>query len=209
MGALAHFDLPALIAKYGVLHFVETGTGKGEGLAHAVRFRFSTLRSCDILSVLADSVAVIFRSDHRVMVQAQESASFLHDVCVLIPEDEPILFWLDAHFPGADYGMHDYGYATDDARRLPLLTELAMIIENRPAGKDVVLVDDLRIWVDGAFGSGNLPATVRPFCPRQRDASFFGRVFGATHDVRFDYAQEGYVVLTPKEAEDRYGKMNK
>jgi len=202
MGALTHFDLNALIARHSVLHFVETGTGTGEGLGHAVRFHFRTLRSCDVMSMLADRVGVTFVSDRRVTVLAQDSASFLHDTCVLIPDDEPILFWLDAHFPGADYGLHGYGDEADDARRLPLLTELEMIAENRPVGKDVILVDDLRIWVDGAFSSGNLPANVRPFCPRSRDASFFGRVFGATHDVRFDYDNEGYVALTPKELVD-------
>ena len=147
---------------------------------------------------LAEAVSASFSADKRVSVKAIDSQMFLSLVCDLIPKDEPILFWLDAHFPGADYGLKGYGGEQDKSLRLPLRHEIDIIVEGRPEGKDIILVDDLRIWVDGAFGSGNLPDNVRPFCPRNRDASFFREVFDLTHDVRFDYANEGYVVVTPK-----------
>jgi hypothetical protein len=199
MGALAHFDLNALMTRYKILHFVETGTGSGQGLQHASRFAFRSLRSCEMVEQLANVVSQAFKSDNRISVRCQDSETFLSVACDMIPADEPILFWLDAHFPGADYGLTGYGSETSESVRLPLRRELEIISELRPGGRDAILVDDLRIWIDAAFGSGNLPANVRPFCPRNRDASFFSDILGKTHDIKFDYAQEGYVVATPME----------
>lgn len=198
MGLLAHFDVGALVARHGLLHFVETGVGRGQGLAHACRFPFRTLRSCDVEPSLAAAAASAFAADDRVTVYAGPSPEFLRRLCNAIPADEPVLFWLDAHFPGADYGLAGYGAHADETVRLPLPAELAAIASGRPAGRDVVLVDDLRVWIDGAFGSGNLPASVRPFCPKRRDASFFEAAFGATHMVAFDWADEGYVTVMPR-----------
>jgi hypothetical protein len=200
MGTLAHFDVGALMARYGLLHFVETGTGRGEGLAHAARFGFRTLRSCESVPVLAQAAQEAFASDSRVSVYSGHSRNFLDHVCADTPIGEPILFWLDAHFPGADYGLAGYGAEPDENMRLPLPQELVTIAAKRPQARDVILIDDLRIWQDGPFGSGNLPPNVRPWCPKMRDSSFFLRLMGAEYGVKFDFADEGYVTLTPKEA---------
>jgi hypothetical protein len=200
MGTLAHFDVGALAARYGLVHFVETGTGQGASLAHAARFGFRTLRSCEAMSDLACAAQEAFRSDKRVTVYPFNSHDFLDLICADTPTDESILFWLDAHFPGADYGLKPYGGEADEALRLPLPRELVIIAARRPQARDVILVDDLRIWQDGPYGSGNLPANVRPWCPKARDSSFFLRLMGAGYDVKFDYGDEGYVVLTPREA---------
>ena len=201
MGVLAHFDVGGLAARHGLLHFVETGTGRGDGLAHAARFGFRTLRSCESVPALATAAVSAFASDRRVTIHVGNSLEFLRFVlCEDIPADEPVLFWLDAHFPGADYGIGTYGSEPDENVRLPLPSELAEIAARRPQARDVILVDDLRIWQDGPYGSGNLPANVRPWCPKARDSSFFLRLMGAEYDVKFDYGDEGYVVLTPREA---------
>ena len=198
MGVLAHFDVGALAARHGLLHFVETGTGRGDGLAHAARFAFRTLRSCESVFDLACAAQDLFRPDRRVTVYPSNSRDFLDRVCADTPDNEPILFWLDAHFPGADYALAGYGGEPDEAVRLPLPQELEIIKNSRPAGCDVVLCDDLRIWQDGPYASGNLPANVRPWCPKVRDAGLFAAILGRTHTVRFDYADEGYTILTPK-----------
>jgi len=201
MGALARFDLPDLMRRFGVVHFVETGTGTGASLGHAAGISppFRSLHSCEIEEKLASDVSMKFIYEHRVHVSTGKSLPFLLKVCNAVPANEPILFWLDAHFPGADYGMHGYGDESDDAVRLPLAQELAVIAWKRPQAPDVIICDDLRIYADGPFSSGNLPADVRPYCPQRRDASFFEQIMGATHDVRFLYDHEGYVIMTPKQ----------
>jgi hypothetical protein len=45
--------------------------------------------------------------------------------------DRPTLFWLDAHFPGADYKGVKYDEEKDDSKRIPLEAELKIISENR------------------------------------------------------------------------------
>jgi hypothetical protein len=199
VGTIAHFDIAALVAAHGVLHFVETGTGRGESLAHASRFTFRSLSSCEIEPSLAAAAIAGFAPDTRVKVFQASSVEFLAMVCTLTPKDEPILFWLDAHFPGGDYGIRSYAATRSEADRLPLAKELAIIAESRPEGRDVVVCDDLRIWLDGPFQHGGLPADLRPLCPKRRDARVFAETFGGTHAIAFDYAHEGYVVLTPKE----------
>ncbi|MDE2472759.1 MAG: hypothetical protein KGL35_29560 [Bradyrhizobium sp.] len=198
MGALAHFDVGRLREDWNVRHFVETGTGRGDSLAHAAQFPFDSLKSCEVDYTLREGAQNRFRGDRRVHVSLWESRDFVSWACRTIPADQPILFWLDAHFPGADYQGQSFGAEADERVRLPLQTELDTIARLRPLSRDVVLVDDLRIYVDGPFGHGNLPPNVRPHCPAERGIGFIHETMGATHDVALLYDHEGYVVMTPK-----------
>ena len=199
MGTIARFDLTDLHRRFGIGCFVETGTGGGEGITHAAKFDFfAHITSCEIEPGLYHAAAERFLWDSRVLVCHGFSVPFLRDVCGGIPVDEPILFWLDAHFIGADYGVHDYGHETDDLFRLPLELELRAIAALRPAARDVIVCDDLRIYVDGPFQHGNAPDSVRPYCPKVRGVGFAHELFGATHDVQELYEHEGYLLITPK-----------
>jgi hypothetical protein len=202
MGSLARFDLPKLMHFYGIKHFVETGTGHGQSLALAARLPFKTLRSCEIEPTLANAATAAFFTDDRIKISCDISLVFLDDVCRDTPQDEPILFWLDAHFPGADYQLRGYGSEPDDLVRLPLPAEIEAIVTQRPQCKDVILVDDLRIWIDGPFTSGNLPANVRPYCPQDRNGDFFTTLTEGKYLTNFQYQDEGYVTILPKETID-------
>lgn len=203
MGTVARFDLASLRAKYDLHYFVETGTGQGDGLAHAASINpgFFSLASCEIEPTLAEAAKARFAGEGRIAVMNASSATFLARMCALLPPDEPALFFLDAHFPGADYGLRGYGAEKADALRLPLEDELRLIARNRPAGKDVVIIDDLRIYIDGPFQHGNLPVNVRPMCPKARNVHFVKAVMGATHTVELLYDHEGYILLLPCEDE--------
>lgn len=152
------------------------------------------------MKLVADA-RIRFRDDPRVHVFSERSDTFLKWMCDTLPHNEPIMFWLDAHFPGADYGIRGYADERDREVRLPLERELSIIAKRRPLGRDVVVCDDLRIYVDGAFQHGNLPADLRPLCPADRSIDFAHRIMGATHDVKELYEHEGYLLLTPKETE--------
>ena len=203
MGTLARFDLAALQNQYGLRYFVETGTGRGDSLAVAAALNpgFDALLSCEIEASLVTAAKARFLDDPRITIHPKASAVFLDRVCRLLPRDQPALFWLDAHFPGADYGLHGYGDEADDAVRLPLAEELRAITRHRPDGKDVVIVDDLRIYQDGPFQHGNLPAEVRAVCPKARGVTFVKSVMGDTHEMKLLYEHEGYILLTPNEGQ--------
>ena len=200
MGTIARFDLISLSAAYGLLHFVETGTGRGDGLAYAAasEARFRSLRSSEIEPVLADTARRRLGVDPRVWIEMMPSTAFLWEVCCAIPRDEPILFWLDAHFPGADFGLRPAAETADAAVRLPLQAELEAIAISRPEGVDVVIADDLRIYADGPFAHGNLPANLRHLCPAQRGIGFVHALMDATHVVQELYEHEGYILMLPK-----------
>ena len=200
MGTVARFDLLDYVKTFGLSYFIETGTGTGESLAHAASVHpgFSALRSCEIEASLAKQAAQRFVSDERVRVFTERSSTFLRWVGRLLPADQTAFFWLDAHFPGADYQLRGYADEADASTRLPLAEELATIAKYRN-GRDVIAIDDLRIYVDGPFTSGNLPAELRPLCPKRRDIDFIRDIMGATHDVTELFDNEGYVLLMPKD----------
>lgn len=199
IGTISNFNLAKIIQDFGTRHFVETGTGRGEAINFAVMHTaFKTVLTCEIDMSLVTEARAKFVIDRRVRVFSDKSSDFLKMVCDVLPHDEPILFWLDAHFPGADYGIAKYADIKDTSIRLPLESELEIIHTRRPLAKDVVISDDLRIYVDGPFAHGNVPADVRSACPPDRDIEFMHRIMAATHDINLLYDHEGYVVMTPK-----------
>lgn len=204
MGSLAFFDVPSLVRTHGLRHFVETGTGVGATVDHVLRAwpDVRCARTCEIMPELAAQARAKYARSPKVRVFHGPSEHFLRAVCCVLPHDEPILFWLDAHFPGADYRLRGYGDEADEAVRLPLETELRVIAEERPLGRDVIAIDDLRIYTDGGFGSGDTPEELRPFCAVHRGIGFAHDLMGRTHDVSTYREHEGYVLLTPKETQD-------
>lgn len=197
MGTLTHFDLATMKQKHGLRHIVETGTGIGDSMEFALGFGFETLHTSEIEPSLAMKAAG--RLAHRgVAVYGLKSVDFLRMVCPTIPVYEPVLFWLDAHFPGVDYFVRSLSGTTDGEIMLPLETELMAIMTSRRTARDVILIDDLRIYLDGPFLHGAVAPNLRPACPVARNIDFIHRTCGDTHDIQVIYDHEGYALLTPK-----------
>jgi hypothetical protein len=108
------------------------------------------------------------------------------------------LFWLDAHFPGADAGMARYDAAMDEDIRLPLEKELTIIHECRKNCNDLLIIDDMRVYEDGPYENGNSPVDTLP--RNDRNLDFINRLFGRTHISMKTYRNEGYILLFPKAA---------
>jgi hypothetical protein len=195
MGTITRFNMPDLVETNQIRYFVETGTGTGDGVAYAAinPNLFHAIYSCEIEPTLALQASARFDANPNIRIFNEPSLVFLTRICEAAPETDNILFWLDAHFPGADYGIHPY--APDG---LPLEQELKIIRMLRSRSKDVIIADDLRIYLDGPFGHGNLPDNVRPFCPTDRSIDFVYDIMGRTHEIRPLYEHEGYIVMTPK-----------
>jgi len=195
MGKLAHFNLDNMLRLFHLRHFVETGTGSGDSLRVACRHPFGQLWSCDIEPTLIQSVQPTV-ADDRVHLFVGRSVQML-DLLSAFPADEPILFWLDAHFPGADCGLRGYGDESNEMIRLPLRQELALIKQHRPAHQDVIIIDDARLWVDGPFQA--IREDLVPLCmPSERGVEFIVELFDASHTLTVVTDNEGYIVLTPK-----------
>jgi hypothetical protein len=150
LGELFLHKLDEYIEKYGCQVFFETGTGIGTGLLHAMKYDFKILYSTEINKDLFKQNIPLL-ADDRVRLLNVESVVGLHLALALHTEDEPILFWLDAHFPGADFGLGKYDDPMDESIRLPLESELQTIKGIRPNAKDVFIIDDLQLYEDGPY----------------------------------------------------------
>lgn len=195
MGSLMRFKLAEFVECYKLRTFVETGTARGDSLAYAaMRPEFEQLLSCEIMPLLAAGAIARFNEDPRIAVLRMESGLFMRLVAAsALP---PALFWLDAHYPGAGFGLGDYGDAGPEAERLPLRRELQMIQAHRD-GRDMILIDDLRIYETGAWEDGPLPEDT-PGTPTPGGADWIRTLFAATHDAKVITRDQGYLLLLPK-----------
>lgn len=200
MGSLARFDLAALARDFRCAAVVETGTGSGAGILHAARAAaWQRLFTIELFPEVAEKARAVLAAEPRVTLLEGTSEEVLRRLLPALPADEPVLFWLDAHFPGADFGYASYDSERDEALRLPLERELRAIRELRPQARDVILIDDLRIYEDGPFASGIMPDFAQTLVPERRHIRFVAELFGETHRIHRLYQEEGYVVLLPRD----------
>lgn len=198
MGTIAFYDLQRAVDYDRAVRFVETGTGTGAGLAIAARVPFFSLWSSEIIPSLAEQARTQWVFDHRVRIYEGPSVDMLTTLNML-PEYQPILFWLDAHFPGADFGLRGYGDEADLSLRLPLAAELAIIKANRPHSRDIIVIDDARIWLDETFEHGPVPEHLREaVCPPERNIDFISDLYDGTHEIRVWHESEGYITVEPR-----------
>lgn len=217
MGALHHFNIRHLAPKHGCRRFIETGTAHGHGLDYARRQnRFDRLDSIECHAPTAGLARERFAAYPHVHIHHGDSPAVLRDLLALAAA-EPVFFWLDAHFPGADIGAAGFDAEPDPAKRWPLQGELDAIAAvpdiARPA---VILIDDLRIYTGQGWDYQrcrlapapdlSLPLAEGPNIPLS--PSFPGdtpgdrpaldlTAFASTHHAEVWHWHEGYVLLLP------------
>lgn len=193
MGSLFRFDLERYAETYDLPVLFETGTFLGNGVQLAIDAGFDRVYSVEIIDEYFTANVERFSDQQNVNLLHGESAKCLSDTVATINEN--ILFWLDAHFPGADGGLCSYNSCEDEAIRCPFETELETIKTIRPYRNDVFIIDDLSIYETGEFGNGSLPSHINK--PANSSLDFIDRLFSETHHVIRLYDDEGYVLLLP------------
>jgi hypothetical protein len=195
MGLLNRFDLCRIVKEYKIRYFFETGTFWGDGVAYALQAPFQKLISVEVIPEIADKAKHRFEEQSQVEIIEGESVTVLERELPKLNGN--CIFWLDAHFPGADAGLTAYDDDdNNEATRLPLPKELEVISRLRSKFKDVLILDDLRIYEDGPYQNGNVPDDALPKMSRNID--FVYQYFGATHLILKSYLDEGYILLFPK-----------
>lgn len=200
MGDLSRVDVEGYCRQFHCRRFFETGTGLGAGLGHALTFPFLSLHSVEYEYELFRHGIEHFRKhpEPRVHLYYGTSLDILGSILPTMPKDDPILFWLDAHFPGADFGIRPYDAEWNDDIRVPEITELQCISEHRPNGRDVIVVDDARIWCDGPFELGEMPLEFRRLVPTSRSVLPLTQIMHDTHCATVSYKDHGYIIMTPR-----------
>jgi len=190
---------------YDIKNFVETGTGKAEVVQTVVEADDTlNVHTIEVIPEIYDKNKINFSYLKDVNWHLGTSFDILPEI---LPDLKgTTLFWMDAHFPGADFGLSSYGDEKDDDKRLPLKKELETIVENRDVTNDVFVIDDLRIYEDGPFGDGNWE-------DREKyggdGIEFIEELFDETHYVVKSYNAQGSILLFPvsKDIENEAGNL--
>jgi hypothetical protein len=194
MGELSTFDLQPYITNFGISTLVETGTGGGDGIAYACRFPLTRIISIEIIPQIAANAIARFVADSRVTVINAKSVDGLSQVLPDLALERSVLFWLDGHYPGCGYGgSGNYHDPMPEDVRLPLELEMRLIREQRPspAFRDVLLIDDRRVYEPGPYTRGPLP------WPITQNAAFVNALYEDSHVITRTSLHEGYFSVEP------------
>jgi len=147
MGELNIFNLEHFNTKHNCEIYVETGTGIGVCLKHALNYNFNNYYSIDLDGDLIDQAKINFPQENINFIHNYSSEA-LKDLLPSLPEKEPILFFLDAHFPGADFGKMSYEQSIREFKNeaFPLLNEIKIIKKYRDISKDCFIIDDWKLY---------------------------------------------------------------
>ena len=178
---------------YGIKNFVETGTGIAE-VVRAVHDVDSslTIHTIEVVPEIYDQNKIKFSYLKSVNWHLGQSAEVLGEVVPTLEGNT--LFWMDAHFPGADFGLSSYGDEKDMDKRLPLKKELETIVAGRDVSNDVIVIDDLRIYEDGPFETGNWDERTKY---GGDGIEFIEKLFDDTHYIGRSYNKQVFVILFP------------
>ena len=111
---------------YDIDNFVETGTGAAEVVRSVNEIDEDVdIHTIEIIEEIYDKNKIKFSYLKNVNWHLGESSEVLPEIIPKLKGNT--LFWLDAHFPGADFGLASYGDEKDIDKRLPLKTELETI----------------------------------------------------------------------------------
>ena len=193
MGELNRHDLKHYIDKYTLQVFVETGTGRGVGLNYALQFNFKKLFSIEINEQLYKENRQRI-NDSRCCLINKNSIDGLREVMTQI-DKEGTLFWLDAHFPGADFKYASYDDEHPKEIKYPLESELQLLCSTRSIQNDVFIIDDLQLYEEGNFELKMEQAFVEK---HKQNGQFIYDIFSATHEIIKDYRHQGFWILVPK-----------
>lgn len=114
---------------------VETGSHVGHGIQEGLEAGFEKIISFEIAPTLVESCQKRFHGNKRVTVVNASSRTSLWDYIKDI--QEPITFWLDAHWSQED--------TTFDKVYCPILEELDAIAKH-PIKTHTIMIDDVRLF---------------------------------------------------------------
>ena len=119
--------------KYRIKNFVETGTCFGDTL-NAVRKIFKNLYSIELSVELYENAKENFSEFKNIHLLQGDSSDILPKVIADI--NQPILFWLDAHY--------SCGVTARGSKDTPISSELESILNHPLSSHHVILIDDAR-----------------------------------------------------------------
>ena len=137
-----------ILKSYPHDYFVETGTAGGRSVATAIALRFKEIHSIELNPSLCNRAIKAFKEHSQVHIHLGDSKILLPQIIASI--NEPITFWLDAHY----YKKSEYRHTG------PLSHELEAI-KQHSRNDHTILIDDLNHMKNFGFTRENLTDTLR------------------------------------------------
>jgi hypothetical protein len=206
MGSVSVFNLQEFISEHGCEIYLETGTGLCDCFTHASKYPFTELYSIDIDGELIDRARTLFNQPNMHFIHNYSHIA-LDDLLSTIPKDKSVLFFLDAHFPGADFHKISYEESITQFKEdaFPLIKEINIIKKHRDISKDVFIMDDWFLYQPEldyvASNTKNWPYTELQKSlgvVKDGDADYITNNFIETHNKTISNLDQGYLILTPK-----------
>jgi hypothetical protein len=102
-------------------------------MIQAVKHDFQKIYSVELNEDLFQKALIRFQDDHNITLLQGDSGKVVQEILEQI--SQPCLFWLDAHYSGAN---------TSRGKKLsPILDEIIAIL-NHPVKNHIILIDDAR-----------------------------------------------------------------
>lgn len=195
MGHLGRLPLETLLPQPLPLLLVETGTGLGETLQWARTQRFEKVYSIELDQRTYDDACVRFADTAFVLLRG-ESGAVLTELVPALPHT-PVLWYLDAHFPGCLHQTHlDYSIPYDI--NAPLHRELEAIIDGRDITHDLFIIDDVRHYEPvGTWTDHDTPEIRTQLAHHGLALDFVRIALAPTHRCWVEPRDGGYFIAVP------------
>jgi hypothetical protein len=195
MGTLRKYELKTANCRV----FFETGTGLGHSLLHAFdNGNFDLLYSSEIHNATANRAKERFKKNKNVEILNMTSLVALKNILINISPETPILFFLDAHFPGEVEDGFSYSSNVPSGTSMPLKDELELIATFRSNSRDVIIIDDLKLYEDGPFDNGSIAKGFANISESHRSLEFIKDLY-PEKNIHRNYQDDGYLIIQPKD----------
>ena len=188
---------------FQIQNYVETGTGGildsygQNSLLQVSQLKIKNLKmhSIEILDRIYKEAVNYFKNNKNVFIHYGNSHDELPKVLDELDEN-PTVFFLDAHFPDSYRDKHNREIIKDDPDyiKIPLEGELCILCQKRDVSKDIIVIDDIRIYKEGPYENGNFENKA---LHGGESLDFVYELLDKTHIVVESYLQEGYLICFP------------
>lgn len=206
MGCLRQHKLNDYIKKYNLKYYFETGTGKAECLSYALSHSFKEFYTVDIdEDLVKEAYENLKDTNQNINFLVGKSTDILEEYVPQIPKEDGVFFFLDAHFPGADFHKCTYEESIREHKKdaFPLEQEVEIICNNRDTSNDVFVIDDFVLYEEGKYECLNYGCVweydwLQEELDLKTNSKFLYDKFEKTHDFKKDLRSQGYLIITPK-----------
>lgn len=201
-------NLQSTFGEFNIQNYVETGTGGildsygQNSLLQVSNLKIKNLKmhSIEILDRIYNEAVEYFKDNKNVFMHHGNSHDELPKVLDELDEN-PTLFFLDAHFPDSYRDEYNREVIKDDPDyiKIPLEGELRIICQKRNVSKDIIVIDDIRIYQDGPYENGNFQNKA---LHGGQNLNFVYELLDKTHIIVESYLQEGYLICFPIDTDE-------